>query len=84
MVTSIVLAVFIRQVAVVIAILIFAAAGYNIKKKFFDKEIAQSAVEYPLYRTMDEEANVAAIVTTESQERIVMEGTVMLAKTEVR
>ena len=56
MISSIVLAVYVRQVAIVIAIIICFAAGYNIKKRFIDKEDkVEEAAEHPVYNTMDEE-----------------------------
>lgn len=67
-ITSIVLAVFIRQIAVVIAVFICFAAVYNIKKRFIDKEDKiEGAADNPVYNTMDEEnqqppAGVAAEV----------------------
>lgn len=65
MVTSIVLAVFIRQIAIFVAIAICFAAGYNIKKRFIDKEDkVEGATEHPMYNTMDEESPETPVVTT--------------------
>mmetsp|Transcript_32590 Transcript_32590/g.54591 ORF Transcript_32590/g.54591 Transcript_32590/m.54591 type:complete len:96 (+) Transcript_32590:381-668(+) len=52
-VISIVLAVFIREIAVFIAIVICFAAGFNLKKRFFDKE--EQGGEQALYNQMGEE-----------------------------
>jgi hypothetical protein len=55
-ITSVLLAVFIRQVAIVLAIVICFAAGYNIKKRLIDKEDkVENTTSQPLYNTMNEE-----------------------------
>jgi hypothetical protein len=59
-ITSIVLAVFIRQVAIVIAVAICFAAGYNIKKRFIDKEDKPEDSSSQAYNTMNEENNQKA------------------------
>lgn len=71
MITSIVLAVFIRQVAIVIAIFICFAAGYNIKKRFLDKKKDDEAAEatatgQQAYNTMDAE-NPAAVTVVAAE-----------------
>jgi hypothetical protein len=67
-ITSIVLAVFIRQVAVVLAVVICCAAGYNIKKRFIDKDDkAEEAAAHQAYNMMSEEnQKVGSGVTSEA------------------
>jgi hypothetical protein len=67
---SITLAVFIREVAVVIAAIICIAAGYNIQKHFFGKkgtneEVGEGTSNERLYNTMDEEQPKYSTTTTE-------------------
>jgi hypothetical protein len=65
-ITSIVLAVFVRQVAIVLAFVICFAAGYNIKKRFIDKNVEDTSA-HPAYDTMKEENQNAGLgVTTDS------------------
>jgi hypothetical protein len=82
-VMTICIAVYIRQVAVVIAVIIVVAAGYNIKKRYIDeKNPAEIAAEHGY--VLDEEqpavVAVAETITVEIPAEAWTKRTIMVAK----
>ena len=82
-ITTICIAVFIRQVAIVIAAIIVVAAGYNIKKRYIDKKDAAEIAAEHGYVLDEEQPGVVAVSETTAVETaagVVTEKTVMVAK----